>query len=173
VLTSIKHHHTKRISSPYALLIALLLIGLLTGCAGLKPKAEKPTVKVSRVIPLEINLDQQRFRFVLDIDNPNSFDLPLSGVDFIARFNTTTVASGKSEHRLVIPANGSAELSLDVTAGIDQLLTSLKSLLKSTDYTVGYAIDGRIRVDNWRAPIPFSLNGNVDLNDKLRLNSGS
>ena len=115
--------------SKISVILSLLLLAL-SACSTITTKPLKPSVELVSVIPLNINLSEQKLRFTLKVTNPNSFELPVESVDFIARFNDADIASGKSKHNTVIPANGDALLTLDVTAGIDRLVTTLQTLLQ-------------------------------------------
>ena len=141
-------------------LVSLLCcVILLTGCATLAPKPEKPTIKVLDVRPLNLNLNEQRIRFRLKVINPNAFDMPVDSVDFVARFNGDVVASGKNKQSVTIPANGEGILALDVTAGLQSLLDSFKGMLADNALDFEYDIDGTVKVDNWPTPIPFDFSG--------------
>lgn len=144
-------------------------IASLFACATLGPKLIKPTVSLVDVTPLNLNLSSQQLRFKLRVRNPNSFELPLETVNFVARFNDSDVASGKSYQSAVIPAHSAAEISIDVTAGIHQIAESLKGLLQGTDIAISYQVSGAIQIANWNRAFPFSVDGIVAIDEKLVL----
>ena len=103
--------HNKLISR-LGLMIVLLA---LSACASIIAKPIKPTIELVSVKPLNVSLTSQKLRFDLRVVNPNAFDMPIEAVDFIARFNDTNIASGKSNQAVTIAANSEAIVSLDVT----------------------------------------------------------
>lgn len=135
----------------------------ISACSTLTTKPLKPTIELVSVVPLNISLSQQQLRFALKVINPNSFQLPVESVNFIARFNNADIASGKSNHSTVIPANGAALLTLDVTAGIDRLMTTLQTLLQGQTLDMNYELVGSVKIENWAAPIPFDVSGEMDI----------
>ena len=74
----------------------LVICLVASACTTLPKKAIKPKVELVSVVPLNISLSEQKLRFTLNVVNPNNFELPVESVDFIARFNDTDIASGKS-----------------------------------------------------------------------------
>ncbi len=151
----------------------LPLIGLiaiwLSACATFGPKLIKPSVSLVDVTPLNLNLSSQQLRFKLKIDNPNPFELPLETVNFVARFNDSDVASGRSYQATTIPPHQSGEMTIDVTAGIHQIAESLKGLLRAADLSISYELSGAIKIANWNRTIPFDVNGTVDIDETFTL----
>lgn len=148
-----------------AKIVLALLLATLAACTTLQTKPVKPTVQLVSIIPLNISLTEQKLRFELKITNPNNFALPVEAVNFIARFNDADIASGKSTQIKTIPANGEGTLTLDVTAGIDRLITTLKTLLEGQTLNLDYELAGTVAVKNWPNPIPFDVTGAMDLTD--------
>lgn len=143
--------------------LLVLLCVLSIGCASIPKKAEKPTVELVSVVPLNISLSEQKLRFHLNVTNPNQFELPVESIDFIARFNDTDIASGKSLQSTVVPANGKATLTLDVTAGIDRLASTLQTLLQGEQLNLNYELNGSVKIEDWATPIPFNVIGAMDV----------
>ena len=138
---------------------------VLSACASIVPKPVKPTIELISVKPLNVSLSEQKLRFGLRVVNPNGFEMPIETVDFIAKFNDITIASGKSNQAVTIPANGDAILSLDVTAGLDRLTSTLQTLLKGESLNLDYQLKGHVEVSTWPKPIPFDVVGAMDSDD--------
>lgn len=143
----------------------LLTAFALTACASVITKPVKPTVELVSVRPLNINVAEQKLRFQLKVVNPNNFDIPVEAVNFVARFNDTNIANGKSNQSVIIPANSEAILSLDVTAGLNRLASSLSTLLQGKSLNLDYELSGTVQVASWPEPIPFDVVGAMDLDD--------
>ena len=117
---------TTRLSRFFILIIFLSL----SACASVITKPQKPIIRLVNVKPLNISVSEQKLRFELKVINPNAFDMPVESVDFVARFNDTNIANGKSNQSVVIGANSEARLSLDVTASLNKLAGTLNTLIQ-------------------------------------------
>ncbi len=143
----------------------LILFLSLSACASLATKPVKPIIKLISVKPLNISATEQKLRFELNVINPNAFDMPVESVDFVARFNNTNIANGKSNQSVIIGANSEARLSLDVTASLDRLTSSLGKLISGKSLNLEYELTGTVKVATWPKPIPFDVTGAMDLED--------
>ena len=148
-------------ASAMALLAALLVAAALAGgCAALPSvRPEPPKVSVAGVRPLNISLTRQRLEFRLRVENPNDYDLPLRSLDFAARLAGEEFATGRSDERVTIPANGEAEIKVDVTTGIDRLLGRMRSMLDDRTLDLDYGVTGSVKLANWPRRIPFDVTG--------------
>lgn len=146
-------------------LCIVIALMMLSACANLVSKPIKPTIELVNVKPLNINMSEQKLRFTLKVINPNSFDLPVEAINFVARFNDTNIANGKSNQSVTIPANSEAILSLDVTAGLNRLASTLHTMLQGKDPNLDYELKGTVQVASWPRPIPFDVIGAMDLTD--------
>ncbi len=145
-----------------AIIVAMVT---LSACASVVTKPAKPKIELVSIKPLNINAAEQKLRFQLRVINPNSFDIPVEAINFIARFNNTNIANGKSFQSVVIPANSEALLSLDVTAGLSRLASTLGTLLQGKSLNLDYELSGTVQVETWPTPIPFDVVGVMDLSD--------
>lgn len=143
--------------------VCILIIALaLSACASILTKPQKPTIELVSVRPLNINAAEQKLQFQLRVINPNSFDIPVEAIDFVARFNDTNIANGKSNQSVIVPANSEAMLSLDVTAGLNRLASSLSTLLQGKTLNLDYELTGTVKVATWPNVIPFDVTGTMD-----------
>jgi len=153
---------TKRLCRFFILIISLSL----SACASVVTKPAKPIIELVSVEPLNISVKEQKLRFELKVINPNAFDMPVESVDFVARFNNTNIANGKSNQSVTIGANSEARLSLDVTATLDKLASTLSTLIKGNSANLlEYELSGTVKVTTWPKPIPFDVVGAMDLAD--------
>lgn len=147
------------------MLLLLITSSVLGGCASVITKPVKPTIELVSVRPLNVNVTEQKLRFQLKVVNPNSFDIPVEAINFVARFNDTNIANGKSNQAVTVPANSEAMLSLDVTAGLNRLASTLNTLLQGKSLNLDYELTGTVQVTTWPDPIPFDVTGAMDLSD--------
>lgn len=142
---------------------ALLLILLLAACSSLpthKPLA--PKVSVAAVRPLNFSFVKQKLAFTLNVENPNDYDLPLKGLDFIASFGGNEIAKGNSSQEVTLPAKGSAQMDVTVEASLNDVMNRFSSMLKSDSLELSYGITGTVKLANWPTKIPFNVDGELE-----------
>ena len=148
------------INKPLTHLPTLTIIFLsiwLSACSsgGIKGIAESPTVQVHKVEMGNFNFSGGSATFVLNITNPNSFPIPLTGFDYGLRLNGIEVANGIKEERLTIGAKQSQKLEVPLLLSFSNMLNMLPNLLRSRQ--VNYSLDGRLHFP-W-IKIPFQRTG--------------
>lgn len=142
-------------------LVVATTAGLLSGCAALdlaNPKS--PTVRLDRVTPKQLGGTLQQLELGLIIENPNRFDLRISGVDFTALVNGERFASGSSNQGVNVPGLGEALMEVQVTLGLSQLFSQASKLLTSpNEGPLVYGVQGTVDLENWPRAIPFNVDG--------------
>jgi len=143
-----------RLSSIY--LILFMALGL-SACSsgGLKGIAETPTVQVHKVEMGSFNLSGGSATFVLNITNPNSFPIPLTGFDYGLRLNGVEVANGIKEQRVTIGAKQSQKIEVPLSLSFTNMINMLPNLLRSRK--VDYSLGGSLHFPWIR--IPFQRTG--------------
>lgn len=141
--------------SPIFLILMMSL--LLSACSsgGIKGLAETPTVQVHKVEMGSFNLSGGSATFVLNITNPNSFPIPLTGFDYGLRLNGIEVANGIKEQRVTIGANQSQKIEVPLSLSFTNMLNMLPNLLRSRK--VDYSLGGNLHFP-W-IKIPFQRTG--------------
>lgn len=149
-------HITSRIG-----LLVMLAAGFLSGCALLDlTNPTPPTIKLERITPKELGGTLQQLELTLLIENPNRFDLQLSGVDFTALVNGERFASGSSDQYVNVPGLGEASIDLQVALGLTQLLSQASKLFTApNEGPLSYGVTGTVDLENWPTSIPFSVDG--------------
>lgn len=129
----------------------------LSACSsgGLKGIAETPTVQVHKVEMGSFNLSGGSATFVLNISNPNSFPIPLTGFDYGLRLNGVEVANGIKEQRVTIGAKQSQKIEVPLSLSFSNMLNMLPNLLRSRK--VDYSLGGNLHFP-W-IKIPFQRTG--------------
>ena len=133
----------------------------LSGCSstGIKGIVERPNVQVHKVELGNFNLTGGNATFVLDIQNPNSFPIPLAGFDYGLSLNGTAVARGNKEQRVTIPAGGSQKVTVPLSLSFTNMMSLVPGLLRNR--SVNYQLDGSVHLP-W-INIPFKRNGSTNL----------
>ncbi len=150
--------NTRLFSSLFSLLI---LLGLLSACskAGIKGVVEPPKVQVHKVEMGRFNLSGGTATFVLDIQNPNRFPIPLAGFDYGLSLNGTQVAMGNKEQRVNIPAGGSQKVTVPLTLSFSNMINMIPGLLRNR--SVNYQLGGSVHLPWFN--IPFQRSGSANL----------
>lgn len=142
------------------IVFALCVVLVLGACASLNP--QQPEIELEGVRPLNLSLSGQRLAVTLKLSNPNDFDLTLRNVDLTATLGGEAVATGTSDDAVTLPANGEQILELEVIAGLDVALATLRAALDSDQEGLDYGVNGTVRVAGWPVAIPFETDGRVD-----------
>ena len=144
---------------PPHFLIVLLFSSLawLSGCSstGIKGIVERPNVQVHKVELGNFNLTGGNATFVLDIQNPNSFPIPLAGFDYGLSLNGVKVADGNKEHRVTIEAGQSKKVSVPLRLSFVNMMNMIPGVLRNG--TLNYELDGSIHLPWFN--IPFQRAG--------------
>lgn len=145
------------------LVISCLLLSGLTACSALPlNRPEPPEVTLVSVEPQKIGVLEQQLLFTLRLSNPNDYSLPMKSLTFVASLDGKSVAKGSSNDELVLPANGDALLPLTVNASMTSMFSQLLRLASRSADSLNYEISGHLRLSNWPARIPFTVDGSVD-----------
>ena len=146
---------------PRLFLILFLLSVFLSSCSsnGIKGVVEPPKVQVHKVKMGKINLSGGTATFVLDIQNPNSFPIPLAGFDYGLSLNGIQVAKGDKEHRTTIQGGQSQKVEVPLTLSFGNMMHILPNLLRSRQ--LDYQLNGSVHLPWFN--IPFQRAGTTSI----------
>lgn len=143
-------------------LIALACLWL-SACASIptsRPIA--PTVEIQSIDIVKIGFRNQELEIKLKVNNPNSYDLPLQALAFIAAVEGAQIAQGTSNEKVTLPAEGEAIMNVQVSTRLSKLLGRLLSSANSDVADIAYDITGFVKLANWPTRIPFDKAGRVE-----------
>lgn len=161
-LRSGRNSMTGSVKHRFGLRFAYLLITLLVcACAGTPLSPQKPEISVLSVKPMSLSSNEQRFLFTLNIENPNAFALPVEGVDLAATFAGEKVAVGRSTAEVSVPANGNAQLGIEITTQLKDMFSNFLKSLGKGSLNLDYEIAGDVKVKNLAKSFPFASSGNL------------
>jgi LEA14-like dessication related protein len=140
----------------------LLLAVALSGCALVVPKLETPRLSIVDVEVRRANLLEQQLRVRMRVENPNDRSLPIQGLSYTVYLGGQEFATGVSAASFVVPALGTAEFDMDVTANAAGALFTIFS--KPRGQGIDYRMKGRVRLTHgWLRSIPFEQTGSFTL----------
>ena len=142
-----------------ALWFGLVLVYALTACSAFPTRPEPPRVTLSGLKLVSIDLLEQQYRVRLRIKNPNTFALPVRGIDFRLEINGKAFADGVSSQTVDIPAYGESLVELDVTSSLLQVFRQLQSLEESKSPGIEYRISGSVALGEQGRRLPFDNSG--------------
>ena len=151
-----------------ALLLAPALVVL--GCGALPPRNLKPPVLTFRDLEVrDVGLERVRFNLIVDVNNPNEVDVPVTDLNFVLELNGQETARGAAADRtFVLPASGTRQVPLAFSARTSDLLDVVRRLPGSLQTGLSYRLKGSA---SWGASgfsIPFDRSGSLDLRGALR-----
>jgi len=139
----------------------LLLAVALSGCALFVPKLQTPSLSIVDVEVLRANLMEQQLRVRMRVQNPNDRILPIQGLSYTVYLGGQEFATGVSDASFVVPALGTAEFNMDVTANA---AGALFSILSQRGQAIDYHMKGRVELTHgWLRSIPFEESGTFTL----------
>jgi LEA14-like dessication related protein len=141
-------------------LAATLVVALLGGCS--LARLEPPRLQVVEVGLLSGDLLKQQLRVKLRVHNPNSVELPVRGITYEVQLSGETFANGESSRDFLVPALGSTEFDLDVTANAAAAVLRMIGDRNRGDPT--YRVLGKVRLAKGVIKtIPFDHTGTLKL----------
>jgi len=142
-------------------LLSAFLIIFVTACSssGIKGMVEPPKVQVHKVELGNFNLSGGTATFVLDIQNPNKFPIPLSGFDYGLSLNGIQVANGTKEERITIKGGDSQKVTVPLTLSFTNMMNMIPGLLRNR--TLDYKLGGSVHLPWFN--IPFQRTGQANI----------
>lgn len=150
-------------------LFLLLSLFLVASCSHLNsvknmitPKPEKPTVELVHLSLGKLSLFEQKIRLRLRVSNPNDRDIPVSSLSCFVKLEKIEVAQGVVRTPFLVPALGTHEFDMDVSASLLKVGRPLLDLLKTRRHTLNYQLTGTLNVDIvFVGPLTFNKNGKI------------
>lgn len=142
-----------------------MLVLALTGCIF---SFQRPTLRVAEVRLKALGVSGGTVGVQLEIANPNGYDLRSTAfgykLDFSGGNGTNgdadwiTLAEGRHDQPILVPANDSASVEIDVPFDLAAVSGALGSLLRRGE--VNYRFSGELQVmEPRRTQVPFNLRG--------------
>lgn len=129
------------------------VLGLMTGCSLFMHSMERPTATVRNVSIQSAGVAGIHGELAVDVMNPNSFSVPLSGIDWQLSVGAAPAVGGQITLNQTIPAQGvspiTTSLSLDVIAAAivaKQLATGVHTYVLTAKLHFSTAV-GKLDVD--------------------------
>lgn len=139
-----------------------LALAALSSCAAMLPKLEAPKLEVVAVNLGHGNISSQKIDVTLNVDNPNNRVLDISSIELQIALSGTEFATGETAEPFVVPALGSTQFQVKLTADLKTAL-ALVALQYGAD-TIPYRISGTVKLASGLVrTLPFKSDGKVPL----------
>lgn len=155
----------KRPPSSMLRLAAVCVLGTISaGCTTFDQPLQYPSLSVTNARVLEAGIFEQKFAIELSVQNPNSFDLPVKGLDYTLHLAGEKFAEGVTAQAFSVPAFGESSFETQVSTNLMSTIRHLSHLIKDAPKEVDYLIEGKLKLSlPLVRSIPFSESGLVDL----------
>ena len=142
-------------------LVLAFILSFLSACSssGIKGLVEPPVVQVHKVELGNFNFSGGTATFVLDIQNPNKFPIPLAGFDYGLSLNGVQVANGTKEKKVTIRGGESQKVTVPLTLSFANMVSMVPDLLRSR--SLDYKLGGSVHLPWFN--IPFQRSGNANI----------
>lgn len=142
------------------LLASVLVLLGLSACVATNFQA--PQLSIISVGMVSADVFSQQFRIRLHVQNPNSRELPIKGIEYELFLQGDSFAEGVSDQPFVVPAMGEAEFDTVVNTNF---MSSIGRLLsKMNGDKVQYTFVGKVSLSKGMLrKIPFNTQGVVEL----------
>jgi LEA14-like dessication related protein len=129
-------------------------------CSLVAPHFERPTLTVAGIELVGGNLLQQNFLVKFNIQNPNDRALPVTGLHAELNVLGERVASGIVDRAFVVPAQGSSQFDMTISANLALVLFKLKANTDKRSDDIDYELTGVAGIDlPWLREVPFRQRG--------------
>ncbi len=147
-----------------ATLLALFItLGLLAGCASLRPDFEEPAVNVTsfRVIPSESAVP--KFEIGLHVINPNRTALKLYGISYNVELEGHRVLTGVSNDLPVIAAYGEGDVLLRGSPDLFSTISLFVDMMNQPRELFKFNFEAKLDVGSFLPRIRVTKAGEVSL----------
>ena len=147
---------------------ALLLAGVLAGCASMDQLISSPGVSLNNVQVTELDFSGQTFRLGFDVSNPNPFPLPITAVSYGVELDGYRFASGETEGGFIVPASGDGEFAINVKLNLLKTAPQLLYIVRDGyKRNIPYELKGQLGVDiPFTKPVNFKSAGEIRMRSK-------
>ena len=140
-------------------MIAGFVIALImSACSnGIKGVVEPPKVSVYGVKVANMSLSKGSLLVALRVTNPNSYALPLNGLDYKLSLNGVPIADGRKTKNFTIDANQDRIIEIPVAFSLLTLLRTIPGIVKTGQFTYDLSGNAHFPVIS----LPFQRTGQV------------
>lgn len=146
--------------------VFLLILALFSFPSCMNWFLEQPTFALKEVAITRLSPTDVHFRFGIEVQNPNSFDLDLRGLEYTVYFNDREVGRGRLDKEVRVARTSAALVQVPLQTDFKSLGDPLVLILAGQD--LRYKIEGAaiVKASLGTATIPFSKSGEIRIKKK-------
>ena len=133
-----------RFGAPNIAAAALIVAAAFTGCAGLPPGAQAPSVTIADFGIGTAGLFEQQFNLKLRIQNPNPEEFRVDGIAFDLEVNDQLFARGVGNQAVTVPRYGSGFMQVEAVSTLGGLVNQFARLAQDGKLSFKYRIKGSL-----------------------------
>ena len=144
----------------------MVLVGALgLACAKTPPTLQKPEVTLAGVVPVALDVFEQRYEVRLRIFNPNRFDVVVAGVQYEIEFNDQVFARGLSDQVVTVQRQGTQLISVEAIRTLADIMRQLQTAetKAGAPEVFRYRVSGTLALRDYTSPIAFDHRGEIRL----------
>lgn len=148
----------------------LLLCAFAPGCSALNLK--QPTASLRGANVANVTVQGLAANFDLNVENPNSVSLPISGASYKVSFSGVPVVDDQAKPDGTLPANGTLPVTLPVHLTFDQLVKAEQAIARSGG-NVPFEFDGGLEFSSGKLAfmgplkVPLHFSGTLNFRQAI------
>lgn len=136
------------------LLLLMVTLAALSGCASWFAKGEIPDVLLTNITPLDSTPFEQRLKIDLRVRNPNDYELQVTGMDIRLDLNGKRLARGLGNQAFTVPRLSDSVVTIETTTSTLDVVRQVLGL--RTVQALSYEISGVLHLKDGRLPFDNS-----------------
>ncbi len=144
----------------FALVTTTVMVIILSHCASVQQLVQPPSVKLESMGLRDLSFQDLTLEFVLLVNNPNSFSIPIKELDYSIWIENETLFTGTENPSKNISAQNVTRLPLPLKIEFDRIKSIYKSYDKSD--SVNYRVAGHLIPGGlFNFKVPFETHGSL------------
>jgi len=139
-------------------LIFITVMLFTSSCASV---IQKPEISINDVDLGYVSFKESSATFTLNVKNPNSFAIAMSGIEYALSLNGVAVADGENANKIKIAAKSEETIEIPIRLKIGEMIKMIPTFLRERQ--VKYELDGKVKTP--LVNIPFYRVGGVGVSE--------
>lgn len=143
--------------------LIVMVVFMLSGCAGLGPYRDGVRVTVADIEILETTMMEQLYRVTLRIQNRNEQPIHVKGGSFDLEINGRDFGSGVTDAQVTVPGYADAKIEVRMVSTLFGMLRIIRSFQDRAGEGFDYRLAGRLSAAGVVGGLSFRETGELSL----------